>query len=82
MSTAVFLIGIFSITLLLWVNRISHRQRMNSLIIAAFMDAQINVATGHLWLEEALSGDGTAKEALSEIDQAINLVDAALNGGK
>jgi len=82
MSTAVFLIGIFSITLLMWVNRISDRQRMNSLIVAAFMDAQINVATGHLWLEEALSGDSTAKEALSEIDQAINLVDAALNGGK
>ena len=82
MSISVLLIGIFSISLLLWVNRINDRQQMDSLIVAAFMDAQINVATGHLWLEEALSGDSTANEALAEIDQAINLVNSALNGGK
>ena len=82
MPTAVFLIGAFSISLLLWVNRISDRQQMNILVVGAFMEAQINVASGHLWLEEALSGDTTADEALAAIDQAIHLVDLAINGGK
>jgi signal transduction histidine kinase len=82
MPTAVFLMGMFSIMLLLWVNRISESQRVNSLILDAVMDIQIHVATGHLWLEETVSGDDSHKEALSELDQAINLAVVAVNGGK
>ena len=79
---AVMLIGALSIFLLLWVNRISARQQTNLLVIDAFMGAQISVATGHLWLEEALSGDSTANEALAAMDHAVYLVNSALNGGK
>jgi signal transduction histidine kinase len=80
--TAVFLIGIFSIVLLLWANRINADARRDDLITAALMDAQINAATGHLWLEEAVSGDDTADQALAEIDQAITLINIVLNGGE
>ena len=82
MPTAVFLIGALSIGLLLWGNRINHRQQMNFLVADTILGAQVNVATGHLWLEEALSGDATAKEALAAMDQAIFSVNSTLNGGK
>jgi len=82
MPTAVFLIGAFSIGLLLWVNRIGDRQQMNFLVVDAVMGAQISVATGHLWLEEALGGDTTANEALAAIDQATYLVNSTLHGGR
>jgi signal transduction histidine kinase len=79
---AVLLIGISSIPLFLWVNRIAEKQRMDALVVAALMDVQIKAATGHLWVEEAVSGDDTADEALAELDQAIKLVNVALNGGE
>jgi len=79
--TAVFLIGISAIVLLLWVNRINGRARMDDRIAATLMDIQINTATGHLWLEEAVGGDDMATEALADIDQAIHLIDVVLNGG-
>ena len=82
MPTAVLLIGMFSITLLVWVSHLSERQRINSLIIDAIMDIQINVSTGHLWLEEAVGGDATAGEALADMDRAIGLANAVLNGGR
>jgi len=82
MPTAVFLIALSSIVLLLWAGRMSERQRINTLIIDAVMDVQINASTGHLWLEEAVTGDDTADEALADMEQAINLITVALNGGK
>lgn len=82
MPTAVLLIGLFSITLLVWINHIQEKQRINSLVIDAIMDIQINVSTGHLWLEEAVGGDATAGEALADMAQAINLANAVLNGGR
>lgn len=82
MPGAVLLIGICSIVLFLFVNRISERQRTFSLVEAALMDAQINASTGHLWVEEAVSGDATAGQALADIDQAIKLLNVTLNGGE
>lgn len=82
MPTAVLLIGIFSITLLVWVRQIGARQLMYAHIIEAIMDLQIKAATGHLWLEEAISGDATTDAALANMDQAIDLVNAVLNGGR
>ncbi len=82
MPTAVFLIALSSIVLLLWAGRMSEKQRINTLIIDAVMDVQINASTGHLWLEEAVTGDDTADEALADMEQAINLITVALNGGK
>ncbi len=86
MPAMVFLIGILSIVLLLWVHRTSDRLDVNSYLIEAIMDIQIQTATYHLRLEEALYGYASAKtdakEALAALDQAINLIEVTLNGGK
>jgi diguanylate cyclase (GGDEF)-like protein/PAS domain S-box-containing protein len=82
MSTAVFVIGISSVIMLLLVVRMSESQRISALILDAVMDARVNVSTGHLWLEEAVSGDDTADEALADMGEAIRLITVALDGGE
>ncbi|CAG1016387.1 sensor histidine kinase [Geobacter sp.] len=84
MPTTVFLIGIFSIILLLWVDRISEKLRTDSDIVDAIMDVQIHTATAHLWLEHAVGGDteADAEKVIADLDPAINLVDVTLKGGK
>ena len=65
MPTIVFLLGILSVILLLLVDRINARQRIDFDIVDAIMDAQISTATAHLWLEHVLSGDGGVKLSTS-----------------
>lgn len=84
MPTFVFLLGILSVILLLWANRINAQQRIDFDIVDAIMDAQINTATAHLWLEHVISGDGgvEAKQVVADLDQAIKLIDVILEGGQ
>lgn len=83
MPATVFIFGILSILLLLWVERVSERLLIDEVLVDAIMDAQIRTATYHLRLEEALSGvvSSDEKNALSALDQAIKLINLAINGG-
>lgn len=78
------LMGLLSTILFVWINHISERHRINSLLFDAVMEARIRVFSFHLWLEEAVGGDATVevKKLLAEIDQAMNLGNAVLNGGE
>ena len=84
MPVAVLMLGVSSIFLLLWVNRISERQLVNSAHIDALMDVETHTATVHLWLEEAIYGDTDVdvKKQLSDLNKAINLVNVILEGGR
>jgi len=84
MSITVCLIGMLSIFLLMWADRISERLRIDADIVDAVMDVQIHAANAHLWLEQAIGGDTDVdvKKVIADLDQAINLVDVTLNGGK
>src|SRR3990172_3709664 len=84
----VFVLGLLSIVMLLWIDRISEGVRMNFSLADVLMDIQIKTATSHIWLEEAISGDVIVDfEKLSgekdiekvngQIDQAIRLAEAA-----
>lgn len=83
MPAIVFIFGILSILLLLWVARVSERLQIDASLIDAITDVQVRTATYHLRLEETLAGIASAdeQEALSSLDQAIKLVDLTLNGG-
>jgi signal transduction histidine kinase len=85
MPITVFLIGLFSIAQVLWVDRIGERLRIDNSLVDALMNAQINIAVYHLRLEEALYGydpkEMDAKASLAALDQAIALVDVTRNGG-
>ena len=84
MPTTVFLIGLLSIILLMWADRVNGRLRVDSVIVDAIMDVQIHTATGHLWLEEAVARDIDVKkeDVTADLDQAIKLVDVTLHGGE
>lgn len=84
MPAAVFLIGISSVVLLVWVNRISERLNQDAILENAIMDIQIHTATFHLWLEETLAGNVpvTANDAIDSLDRAIRLLDITVTGGE
>ena len=90
---AVFVLGLLSIVMLLWIDRISEGERTNFSLADVLMDIQIKTATSHIWLEEAISGDVIVdfekfsgeqdiEKVNGQIDQAISLAEAALKGGK
>jgi signal transduction histidine kinase len=83
MPVTVFVIGLLSIGLLLWVERINERLLVDELLVDAIMDTQIRTATYHLRLEEVLAGIPSAKmeEGMEALDQALRLMDLVLEGG-
>lgn len=80
----VITIGMLSIILLLSVDRLRERQRINSTLIEAAMRIQINTATFHLWIEESFGGvkydPQEVGEVLTGMDQAISLAGLVRNG--
>jgi PAS domain S-box-containing protein len=84
MPILAFVLAGLSIGMLAWIDRINERQRRNFDLADAIMDIQIKTATSHLWLHEAISGNHTAdiQKVKDEIDFAMSLAEAVLNGGK
>lgn len=84
MPTTVLVIGVFSLLLLLWADRINQRLINDAAIVDAIMDVQIHTGAYHLWLEETIAGNVpvTVGEALAALDQAIYLANVTLDGGE
>jgi signal transduction histidine kinase len=86
MPASVLLIGILSIILLLWADRIREQDRNDCALVNTIEEAEIRVATSHLWLEQALSRDGKepadSSQSFADLDHAIGLVDLTLKGGR
>ncbi|HTR44087.1 MAG TPA: hypothetical protein VMH06_00145, partial [Thermodesulfovibrionales bacterium] len=86
MPITVIMIGMLSIILLLSVNRLRERQRINSTLTEATMRIQINAATFHLWIEESFGGvkyePQEVGKVLTGVDQAIDLADFVRSGGR
>jgi PAS domain S-box-containing protein len=83
LPAAVFLLGVLSIGLLVWTDRINEIQRRNYIVVGALMDLQLHASAFHLGLEEFLGGN-PAKEMKSiwkELDAAAVLSDTLLHGG-
>jgi two-component system, NtrC family, sensor kinase len=81
---AVFLMGVLSIAMLMWMKEINKGQRENSGLADVIMDIQIKTALAHLWLEEALSEDVDEDivKARSNLADAVKLSETILYGGK
>jgi signal transduction histidine kinase len=84
MPASVLLLGLLSVVLLVWTERIHEKQRIKNLTVDAIMDLQIYTATFHLWFEEALTGGSAQdmKEAWEDYSRAVKSVEALLNGGE
>ncbi len=86
MPITVFFLGLLSIMMLLWINRISERERFNFDLCDALMDIQIKTISFHLRFEELIRRDTVvdfrmAGEVWDEIDIAISLAEAVLESG-
>lgn len=86
MPITVFFLGLLSIMMLLWINRISERERFNFDLCDALMDIQIKTGSFHLRFEELIRRDTVvdfrmAGEVWDEIDIAISLAEAVLESG-
>ena len=84
MPTAVLALGVLSIAMLLWIDRINRAQRVNFDLCDALMDIQIKTASSHLWLEEAIFEKASVEidRAFAELELAISLARAILSGGE
>ena len=80
----VFSIGVLSIALVFWGERVSERLRRDETLVDTVMDVRIKISTYHLRVEESLAGDvsGDVKKELASIDQAITLINRSLVGGE
>jgi len=84
MPMAVFLLGMLSSSLLIWINAMNERQDENFIFADMVMDVQLRATISHLWLEESLSGEtGIDMDMVwAGFDQSISLADALLYGGE
>jgi len=84
MPATVFLIGVISLILLLWVVRISSRLHADEMLVDAVKDIQIHIGLAHLGLEEIIRGESEedVSKVLAELDQATRLVNVILDGGE
>ena len=84
MPMGVLVLGMSSIAMLIWIDRINEKQRRNFDLCDATMDIQIKTAVSHLWLHEAIAGDDTVdvEKVKENLDMAMSLAEAILKGGK
>ena len=81
---AVLLLGLFGTLLLVWMYLMGERQSKLFAWADAAMDIRVNATLFHLWFEEAATR-GTVEDAgktFSYLDEAMELSDAILSGGK
>jgi hypothetical protein len=83
---SVLFLGMSSALLVLYVAFVNdERQRTYFVLADAVADIQIETATAHLWLEEALTAGPDhidIREVLSNLDEAIAASQAILTGGE
>ncbi|MBI5663672.1 MAG: hypothetical protein HZC49_01085 [Nitrospirae bacterium] len=84
MPVSVFVLGMLSLAILVWMSRINERQYLNYALANSLMDIQIHAATTHLWFEEGLYENKQAYMAMarSNLADAARLSKAILNGGE
>ena len=84
MPAAIVLLGVLSIAMLVWIDRISQRQRAYFAIEDVLMKLQTKVATSHRWVDEATinhNRHGEIERAWSDFREATRLSELLLSGG-
>jgi signal transduction histidine kinase len=78
----VVLLGLLSIAMLVWIDRVGERQRMDFARADALMAIRMRVTTAHLWVEEGLAHQPEdLKSAWADLAVATRLADGLLAGG-
>jgi len=84
MPAALGVLGVLSLAMLAWADRISERQRSHFGFFNTLMALRIKAATSHLWLEEASvdQGEAEVERAWSDLGEAIRLSRILVEGGE
>src|SRR5262245_9769555 len=83
MPPTVLALGLLSIAMLMWVDRMNQRQRTEFALVDELMDVRIEAAMSHLWLDEALHTQGESKErGWAHLREAKRRAATLLNGGQ
>src|SRR5262245_58353830 len=83
MPPTVLALGVLSIAMLIWVDRMNQQQRTDFAQVDEILDVRIEAAMAHLWLDEALHTEGESKEqGWAHLRKAKRVTDALLNGGQ
>lgn len=84
MPTTAVVLGMLSLAMLAWIDRIGDRQRSHFAFANALMDLRVGVATSHLWLEEAITGKASKEmnRAWSDLGEVVRLSEVILHGGE
>ncbi len=88
----VVVLGVLSLSVLIWTVRINQQQLRHSELASAIADFKLRLATAHLWLEEATAQQaagetGTARwqatmgRSVADLHEARMLVNALVRGG-
>jgi len=79
------LMGMVSVVLLVWIDRINAKQDRNFTFADTIMALQLKVTTSHLWLEEILTDEAGSgrdiQEVWGDLDEAGRLAGILLEGG-
>jgi signal transduction histidine kinase len=81
----VFVLGMLSMSLLIWIKHIDERQLRHFAFANAVMDLRMRAASSRLWINEAIAAGENGVErarALSDLREATRLSDLLLNGGE
>lgn len=80
---AVAALGMLSLAMLIGADQLSQRQRTHFAFANTLMTLRIKVATSHLWLEEALAGEGEPQmeRAMADLHEATRLSQVLAEGG-
>lgn len=84
MPATVLVLGMLSIAMLIWIDRISQRQRVHFAVEGVLTDLQVKIATSHLWFDEAAinhNRHGEIERAWSDFREATRLSELLLTGG-
>ena len=83
--TGILALGVLSIGMVLYSQWLSSRSlEENASLVRLTQTIQQDIATSHLWFEEALGGDATIDlnaDVHVGIQNALSLIDAGLQGG-
>ncbi len=83
LTAFIFIVGVISITLVFWSDKLREKSREDAVLMGALMDLQIDISLFHLWFEEHLTGNKTIKmqETIGLLEEGKRLAEAMLDGG-
>ncbi len=83
LTAFIFIVGVITITLVLWSDKLREKTQEDAILLGAVMDLQINISLFHLRFDEHLAGEKKIdmQETIGMLEEGRRLAESMLNGG-